>query len=135
MYAKYVLYCKKNTYIHTYVVGVYNGRWYWPIAQNWRDYESIYMYKDILKKTFAKLYARYALRCRRNRFSTWSASETYLEKRTNSHIFDLRLACTKPRPKPHRKSMWYIEKRILNAYKSPSSSVVELHACVIEQWN
>ena len=31
--------------------------------------------------------------------------------------------------------MRYIEKNILDAYKSPFSSVLELHACVIEQWN
>ena len=31
--------------------------------------------------------------------------------------------------------MGYIEKKILDAYKSPPSSVVELHARVIEQWN
>ena len=32
--------------------------------------------------------------------------------------------------------MEYIEKKkILDAYKSPLSSVVELHARVIEQWN
>ena len=31
--------------------------------------------------------------------------------------------------------MEYIEKKILVAYKSAPSSVMELHACVIEQWN
>ena len=50
-----------------------------------------------------------------------------------AYIF-AKLACTKPRPKPHRKSMGYIEKKFLDAYKSPPSSIVELHARVIEQW-
>ena len=31
--------------------------------------------------------------------------------------------------------MGYIEKKILDAYKSPPISVVELHARVIKQWN
>ena len=31
--------------------------------------------------------------------------------------------------------MGHIEKKILDAYKSPPSSVLEQHARVIEQWN